>query len=140
MAIECDEGYHLTANACVPNEKNCEIENGTGVATWNETTKSWNECTVLSCNPGYTTDKSETNETWKQCGRCNNMYADNGELAVSGYVDGCEIASCMHQGQKYILENNECYLICSEQSDETGSRRWNGDQCVHTCNAGYTQW
>jgi NADH:ubiquinone oxidoreductase subunit E len=67
------------------------------------------------------------------------MYV-NGEIAVSGYVTECEIASCMYQGEKYILENNECVPICEEETDETGHRYWNGKECVHDCNAGYSQW
>ena len=124
----------------MPNEKSCEVENGTGIANWNTKTNTWDECQVVSCKPGYTTDPAETNETWKQCGRCNNMFAENGNVAVSSYVDGCEIAACMYQGEKYILENNECRLICSEQSDETGRRYWDGNKCVHECGAGYEQW
>ena len=134
------DGYHISANACVPNDQECEIENGTGIMTWNEKTQKWGDCVVTSCLQGYTNDPSETNEVWKQCGRCSNMYAVNGEIAVSGYVKGCEIASCMYQDEKYILENNECRPICDTQSDETGSRYWDGKKCVHECNAGYLQW
>jgi hypothetical protein len=140
--VQCTDGYHLDANACVPNDKRCDIENGTGTATWNTQTNTWNECVVESCEPGYTTERTETNEAWKQCGRCNNMYAINGEIAVSGYVKGCEIASCMYQGEKYILENNECHLICDNQSDETGIRRWDEKtkKCIQECNYGYLPW
>jgi hypothetical protein len=139
---KCKDGYHLDANSCIPNNKNCDIKNGTGTAVWNEKTGTWDKCIVESCEPGYTTDKTETLEVWEQCGRCNNMYAENGDIAVSSYTNGCEIASCMYQGQKYILENNECRLICDSQSDETGSRRWDtkSETCVQECNNGYTQW
>ena len=68
------------------------------------------------------------------------MYGANGELAVSSYVQGCEIAACMYQGELYTLENNECRLICDTYSDETGSRRWNGNKCEFDCKPGYTSW
>jgi hypothetical protein len=139
-AVECDDGYHLSQQKCVENEQECYIENGEGKQTWNDKTMSWNDCEATSCDAGYTSDASETNETWKQCGRCNNAYAENGNLAASSYLSGCEIATCMYQGEKYILENNECVLICDERSDETGSRYWNGNTCVHECKPGFLTW
>ena len=137
---ECADGYHLGANACQPDEQVCELEHGVGMREWNHKTNTWGECIATKCEPGYTNDPSLTNELWKQCGRCNNMYGANGELAVSSYVQGCEIAACMYQGELYTLENNECRLICDTYSDETGSRRWNGKKCEHTCKPGYTSW
>jgi hypothetical protein len=110
--------------------------------TWNEKTQKWSDCVVVSCDAGFTNDPTETNETWKPCGECNNKYAANGERAVSSYVKECEIAACMHQGKKYILENNECRLICDTQDDETGRRYWDerGKRCVHECKPGYEIW
>ncbi|MBQ8256237.1 MAG: InlB B-repeat-containing protein [Alphaproteobacteria bacterium] len=142
VITECAEGYHLGSNACQVDEQVCELENGIGVREWNHNTNTWGECIAIECNPGYTNDSSLTNEGWKQCGRCNNMYSANGELAASSYVRGCEIASCMYQGELYNLEDNECRLICDTYSDETGSRKWNASRkkCEHTCAPGYTTW
>ena len=142
MITECEEGYHLGANTCQVDEQVCELEHGIGVREWNHKTNTWGECVATKCEPGYTNDPSLTNELWKQCGRCNNMYSANGELAVSSYVQGCEIAACMYQGELYTLENNECRLICDTYSDETGSRRWNASRkkCERTCEPGYTSW
>lgn len=142
MITECEEGYHLGANACQLDEQVCELEHGVGVREWNHKANNWGECIATKCEPGYTNDPSLTNELWKQCGRCNNMYSANGELAVSSYVQGCEIAACMYQGELYTLENNECRLICDTYSDETGSRRWNASRkkCERTCEPGYTSW
>ena len=142
MIAECDDGYHIDANACVPDEESCEIANGTGVREWNHRTNSWGECIATRCDPGYTNDASQTNEAWNQCGRCNNAYSAGGELAVSSYVNECEIASCLYQGELYALENNECRLICEEYSDETGRRYWDSSRkkCVHDCADGYTSW
>ena len=142
---ECADGYHLTANICQSDEQVCELPHGVGVRTWNHQDGIWGDCIATKCEPGYTMDSSLTNEYWEQCGRCNNMYAENGELAVSGYVDGCEIAACMYQGEKYALVNNECLFICPEISvadDGTGSQHWDEDtkKCVRECQPGYMQW
>ena len=137
---ECEEGYHIANNACVADTMSCELRNGIGVKTWNHTLKQWDECIATKCNPGYTNDPTLTNETWEQCGKCSNMYGTDGDKAASSYTTGCEIASCMYQGEKYILENNECRLICDEMSDYTGSRYWSGQKCVQTCNPGYVKW
>lgn len=138
--IECESGYHIAANTCVPDVQPCTVENGTGVHEWNHDTNKWNACVATSCNPGYTNDPSETNDANAECGRCANMFGVNGELAASSYVRGCEIASCMYQGEIYNLENNECKPICTEDSDDTGTRKRVGNKCVSTCNAGYTAW
>ena len=70
------------------------------------------------------------------------MYSAGGELAASSYVEGCEIATCMYEGELYTLENNECILICDTYSDETGSRKWNASRkkCESTCAPGYRAW
>jgi len=141
----CESGYHLAANACQIDEQTCEIKNGVGIRKWNHTDDEWDECVATKCNPGYTMDNSLTNERWEQCGRCNNTYAENGETAVSSWVDECEIASCMYQGEKYVLVNNECLFICpsiSVADDGTGSQHWDDDtkKCVRECQPGYMQW
>jgi hypothetical protein len=133
------DGYHVELNACIPDEQSCAVTNGTGIKTWDNDTKTYGPCVAQRCTPGYTTDASLSDQPISGCGRCANMYV-NGEIAVSGYVTECEIASCMYQGEKYILENNECVPICEEETDETGHRYWNGKECVHDCNAGYIQW
>ena len=144
IITKCDEGYHLAANACQVDEQVCELEHGIGLQEWNHDTNTWGECIATECDPGYTNDRSQTNELWKQCGRCNNMYSADGDLAASSYVQECEIAACMYQGEKYILENNECRLICNEFEDETGRRYWdnNKKKCIHDCNEekGYVPW
>ncbi len=142
MILECVPDWHVESNACVPDEESCENANGTGVREWNHQTNSWGECIATRCDPGYTNDSSQTNEAWNQCGRCNNAYSAGGELAASSYVNECEIASCLYQGELYTLENNECRLICDEYSDETGRRYWDSSRkkCVHDCAAGYANW
>ena len=141
IITECiDDEYHIEANACVPNIQSCDVEHGIGEQEWDFEQNKWGTCVAVQCDSGYTTDQSLTNDTLNgQCGRCSNMYVDD-ELAVSTYISECEIASCMYQGEKYILENNECVLICDERSDETGSRYWNGKKCVHECAEGYSIW
>lgn len=142
MVTECAEGYHLGANTCQADEQVCELEHGIGIREWNHKKNTWGDCIATKCDPGYTNDRSQTNELWKQCGRCNNMYSAGGELAASSYVDGCEIAACMYEGELYTLENNECVLICDTYSDETGSRKWNASRkkCERTCEPGYMSW
>jgi hypothetical protein len=139
---ECKSGYHIENNNCITDEMPCELDNGTGVQTWNPVTKAWNTCVAIKCNPGYTNNPELTNENWKQCGRCNNMYADGGNLVASSYIQECEIAACLYQGERYTLENNECRLICDEYSDETGRRYWDDKRkkCIHDCNHGYNPW
>jgi hypothetical protein len=130
---ECESGYHIEVNACVPDEISCNIQNGTGVKTWDEATKQYGTCAPVTCQPGYLIDEDK-------CVACDNMYDTNGELAVSTYVAECEIAACLYQGEKYILDNNECVPICESESDDTGRRYWNGKKCVHECEDGYTTW
>ena len=139
---ECAEGYHLDGNVCQADEQICVVEHGVGIREWNHKTNKWGDCIATKCDPGYTNDSSQTNELWKQCGRCNNMYSAGGELAASSYVEGCEIATCMYEGELYTLENNECILICDTYSDETGSRKWNASRkkCERTCAEGYREW
>ena len=140
VITECEAGYHVSANMCQEDVQECVVEHGVGVRKWNHRTNSWDECIATKCDAGYTNDSRLTNEGWQQCGRCNNMYSADGELAASSYAQGCEIASCMYQGQLYTLENNECIRICDTYSDETGSRYWNGKECVHECTPGYMEW
>ena len=139
----CEEDYHLASNACVANEQVCNVPNGVGVKTWNPDTKTWNPCEATSCAPGYTNDPYEKNNASEQCSECRNKFSILGEIAVSGYLTGCEIATCMYQGEKYNLDNNECVPICDKPySDETGSLRWNEStkKCERTCNPGYVSW
>ena len=137
---QCTDGFHIDANACISNVRTCKIENGIGDQVWDEKRNRWGDCVATKCEPGYTNDPSLTNENWKLCGRCNNMFGVNGERAASSYVAECEIASCMHQGEKYILENNECRLVCDSYADETGRRYWGNGKCIHDCNSGYLPW
>ena len=141
VITQCADGYHLTDNRCVANEQTCVLAHGTGVQTWNVSLNRWNDCTATSCNPGYTNDPYLTDDdTWEQCGRCNNMFDDKGQIAVSSYSRECEIAACLYQGQKYILENNECRSICDEKTDETGHRYFKNGKCMHDCESGYMEW
>ncbi len=137
---ECDAGYHLASNACVPDEQACTVENGVGIREWDQVANKWGACQATSCNPGYTNDPSETNEHSKPCGQCKNKFSVLGEQAASSYVRGCEIASCMYQGEIYNLDNNECVPICIDDSDDTGTIRRVGNKCIRTCNEGYTAW
>ena len=142
MITECEDGYHLSENACQLDEQVCELPHGIGVREWNHNTKTWDKCIATKCDPGYTNDPSQTNQLWQECGECANKYAAGGELAASSYVQECEIASCMYQGELYNLENNECVQVCTTYSDETGSRRWNPStkKCEHDCADGYMMW
>ena len=141
---ECDYGYHVASNACVSDIQPCNVENGVGLKEWDVKAKKWGDCIATSCNPGYTNDPSETNEHTKQCGECKNKYSVLGKVAASSYVQGCEIASCLYQGELYNLEYNECVPICplSEYEDETGTMVWDEsrEKCVRTCKDGYTMW
>ena len=139
--IACQEGYHVEELACVMDIKDCTTDHGYGYQEWDIITQSWSECIIEKCNPGYTNDPSLTDDAnWEQCGRCNNLYAENGEIAVSSYIQECEIASCMHQGELYMLSDNQCVLICIDEKDETGHRWWDGTRCQHKCNPGYLEW
>ncbi len=157
---ECEEGYHLESNACVPDTTKCTIEHGSGIKEWDSSRGTWGECIATSCIPGYTSDPSEMYEHNAQCGECRNKYGVLGEVAVSSYVSGCEIASCMYQGEIYsyvsgceiascmyqgeiyALENNECVPICPTEAytDETGTIQRIGNRCVTTCAPGYIPW
>lgn len=143
-ALECQDGYHVAANACVSDFQQCNVENGIGVKEWNHNKNGWDKCVATSCNPGYSNDPAETNERNVQCGECKNKYSVEGELAVSSYVQGCEIAACMYQGERYNLENNECVPICptEEYEDETGTMVWDesSETCIRTCKDGYVMW
>jgi hypothetical protein len=140
---QCEDGYHISGNSCVSNERDCVLGNGRGVQTWDERHDRWGDCIAESCLPGYTNDPALTNELARPCGQCNNKFGVLGEVAVSSYVRECEIASCMYQGEKYNLENNECVPICDDgYADETGVMRWNNStkKCDRICNTGYSSW
>ena len=145
IVIECDKGYHLSANACQSDTQVCELANGVGVRIWNHTTNNWGKCVATRCNPGFTNNPEMTNENWESCGRCNNMYDENGEQVVSTFENECKIAACMYQGQKYILQDGQCILICrtiTNDDDNTGTQYWDdkNKKCVQKCNPGYLKW
>ena len=141
---KCEDGYHIVNNSCVSDVQPCNVENGAGFKEWDHDIDDWGECIAVKCNPGYTSDPSLTNERTKQCGECKNKYSVLGKLAVSSYVEECEIAACLYQGELYNLEYNECVPICpiSEYEDETGTMVWDESRkkCVRTCKEGYTMW
>ena len=137
---ECRDGYHILDNACVVDDETCTVANGHGERDWNSITNQWGTCFVTTCDPGY-----EVNATGTGCDECSNRRV-NGEVAVSGYIYGCEIATCMYQGQKYALERNECVPICSadryDPDDQSGTITWDErtKKCIRTCNPGYKMW
>ena len=140
----CNDGYHVTANACVLDEQACVVEHGTGVKEWDFVANAWGPCTATQCDPGYTNDPAQTTDTAQQCGRCRNHFSVLGTPAASSYIRECEIASCMYQGELYILRDNECEPICdiNGREDETGFMKWNPStgKCDRTCKTGYTMW
>ncbi len=137
---ECESGFHIMSNACISDIQPCTLENGTGTKEWNHTTGAYGECVASECAPGYTNDPYDSHNPGAQCGECKNKYDAAGNQVASTYVRGCEIASCMYQGEKYALDGGECVSICDEHSDETGSMKWNGKKCIRTCNDGYMPW
>ena len=130
--VTCAPDYHLVSNVCVKDTRECAITNGYGTQDWNGT--QWGKCVAEVCDAGFEI-------VGDSCVECSNRR-QNGEIVVSSYANGCEIASCMYHGQKYILNNNECELICETKSDETGSMSWNESRqkCARTCNQGYKMW
>ncbi|MDR1338054.1 MAG: hypothetical protein LBJ73_03430 [Rickettsiales bacterium] len=140
----CAPGYHVSSNACVIDEQECVVENGTGYKEWDSAKNRWGDCVVTYCKPGYSFDPSETNELTKPCGQCKNKFSVLGELAVSSYTAGCDIAACMYQGEMYNLEGGECVPICDVNGyeDETGTMKWNSGskKCVRQCKEGFTAW
>jgi hypothetical protein len=147
--VECDTDYHIENNACVSDTRPCAISNGVGEQLWVDSADRgskghWSECAAKSCAPGYTSDRALTNDWSVPCGQCNNYYGYDGNPAVGSYSSECEIAVCMDQGEKYVLEGDECVPICEDRSDETGSISFNSStrKCDTSCNtgAGYTKW
>jgi hypothetical protein len=137
----CLSGFHVASNACVDDETECTVQNGTGYQEWDFVKKKWGDCVVTYCDPGYTFNKGETYES-KPCGQCANKFSVLGDVAVSSYTAGCDIAACMYQGERYNLENNTCMPICIGNEDDTGTISWNSitNRCDRICKAGYTQW
>jgi hypothetical protein len=143
-AVDCDADHHIENSLCVPDTRSCNIADGSGVQNWVGGVSSgrWGDCGAESCNPGFTSDRSLTNDWTVPCGRCNNYYGDDGLPAVGSYSSGCDIAVCMHQGEKYIPEGDECVPICESRSDETGTMLFNSstNKCQRTCETGYVLW
>ena len=134
--VKCDEDYHIASNACVPDSGDCIVANGRGKRAWNN--GAWDICDDIQCDPGY-----DLNGAGTECQRCSNYIGSDGQPAVSSYITGCEIASCMYQGQKYALEGDECIPICQTVTDDgTGSKHWDErtKKCIRTCNPGYKMW
>ncbi len=142
---KCKFGYHLENKQCISNRMPCPITNGTGVKEWmsdNISGGKWTQCTADSCEAGYTSDRSLTNEK-KPCGICRNMRNASGEIVVSSWKNtNCEISTCMYQGERYRLSNNECIPICDTNEDDTGTMRWDSisKKCERTCKPGFTSW
>ena len=137
---ECESGFHIMSNACISDIQPCTLENGNGTKEWNHSTSAYGECVASECAPGYTNDPYDSHNPGVQCGECKNKYDAAGNQVASTYVRGCEIASCVYQGEKYALDGGECVSICDDHSDETGSMKWNGKKCIRTCNDGYMPW
>ncbi len=141
---ECDDGFHIASNKCVSDTQACTVTNGVGTQEWNHVSNTWDACVATECAAGYTNDKSNSAEPTRECGPCRNGYGVDGTRVASSYIRGCEIASCMYQGEMYNLENNECVPICSVAgySDETGTMKWNPatKKCDRTCADGYRMW
>lgn len=144
IVTECDDGYHIASNKCVSDTQACTVANGTGTQEWNHVSNTWGACVATECAAGYTNEKTESAEPTRECGPCRNGYGVDGTRVASSYIRGCEIASCMYQGEMYNLENNECVPICSVAgySDETGTMKWNPvtKKCDRTCADGYRMW
>ena len=144
LVRECEYGFHIASNACVSDVQPCDVDNGAGFKEWDHDLNKWGECEASVCDPGYTSDPSMTNERTKQCGRCKNAYSIDGDLAATDFRRECEIASCLYQGERFDLQNNECVPICptEEYSDDTGTMKWNPTtkKCERTCFDGYTMW
>lgn len=140
----CDDGFHIASNKCVSDTQACTVANGVGTQEWNHISNTWDACVATECAAGYTNDKSDSAEPTRECGPCRNGYGVDGTRVASSYIRGCEIASCMYQGEMYNLENNECVPICSVAgySDETGTMKWNPatKKCDRTCADGYRMW
>lgn len=89
-------------------------------------------CTPIECDYDYHIEDGQCLPDEKQC-----------ELAHGSGHQECEIATCMYQGQKYILTaDNECMSVCENLSDETGEMWWNNatKTCKRVCAPGYKQW
>ena len=134
QVVNCNEGYHNASNVCVLDSEDCVVPNGVGRREWNDSTLQWGKCEAILCNPGFVMDNDV-------CVECSNRIVD-GEVAVSTYANGCEIATCMYQGQKYKLSGNQCVPICENGFDDTGTMTWDSarGKCVRTCNPGYKMW
>lgn len=132
IVTECETNYHVASNACTADTRACAVEGGRGEQMWDG--NKWGGCEITQCNPGFI-------DNGNACVECPNRRV-NGEIAVSSYATECEIASCMYQGQKYILDGDECRPICENDSDETGTKQWDEatQKCVRTCNPGYKMW
>ncbi len=129
--IECDTDYHLIDNRCEYDFNECVVTNGTGVHEWNHITRKWSECTATECDAGYMIDGGRN----AQCVPC-----DNADGVLQWGTGECEIKKCEYQDKKYALDGNVCIPICEDESDETGSKHWNGTECVITCETGYSNW
>lgn len=140
---KCADGYHISANACVLDDQTCTLPHGIGTHEWDDARGQWGPCIATSCDAGYTSDPDEKLPgSSDQCGECKNKYV-NGEQAVSSYVNGCEIASCMYQGEKFALNGDRCEAICLanmwDHDDKLLSIGWNQGtkKCERKCKPGY---
>ncbi|MBO7642748.1 MAG: InlB B-repeat-containing protein [Alphaproteobacteria bacterium] len=140
---KCADGYHISANACVLDDQTCVLPHGIGTHEWDDARGQWGPCIATSCDAGYTSDPDEKLPgSSDQCGECKNKYV-NGEQAVSSYVSGCEIASCMYQGEKFALNGDRCEAICLadmwDHDDKLVSIGWNQGtkKCERKCKPGY---
>lgn len=152
IASDCDSDYHIENNVCVSNIKACPIKDdadviGDGRQEWigSATSGKWGACEAETCKPGWTNDRSMTNEWSKACGRCNNYYGYDGQQAAYAYKVGeqCVVSQCLYQGEKYNLQNGECIPICEPREDETGKIvGFSNGKCQITCEAGsgYAKW
>jgi uncharacterized repeat protein (TIGR02543 family) len=144
VVSDCDSDYHIENNMCVENTLPCAIDNGRGVKKWigSAANGHWSDCEAELCNAGYTSDRALTNDWTVPCGRCNNYYGYDGSPAVGSYSSECNIAVCLYQGEKYVLEGDECVPICENREDDTGIMKFNSgtNKCERNCEDGYVSW
>lgn len=107
----CGPAAHTEENTCVPNERNCVVENGIGTQQWRA--EIWTDCRVVSCDDGFHEDnnlcisdlracfisngigeQTWTQSAWSSCVRtaCNLGYHEQSSGCVSN-TRSCAIAN-----------------------------------------------
>ncbi|MCB1144354.1 MAG: hypothetical protein KDK54_19025 [Leptospiraceae bacterium] len=127
----CSEGQHLESGVCLNDQISCNVDNGSGIKSWNPSTSSWNSCMVSTCDSGYHSSNNTCVKDSLSCGI--SEHEENGSCISN--TNSCSISN----GTGQQTWANGAWGICQVVSCNSGYQI-SGNSCITQtpiCNPGY---